>query len=601
MFVVFYKELIILLRSRRAYWLLFSTLLLVGGILLLGWLNFQQRGGGSIGQRAMFGRVFFMTVTTAQLCVMALISPLLSATMITTEREAKTLDLLICSGLSRAQLVLGKWLATIFFQLVIAFCLLPIISLVFQLGGVDFAEYLFAAALIAITVLTYGMIGLAFSARRRKSNSALLNTLVVILSLAFLLPVFMLFFSSGLIGQGYDPSNPASTPGVFDFVFWSTSPVLTWVQHLVALESAGRAAGRTVMFNPIFIVHIIFQALVFFWAFRAAWRRVIRPVEEADDYSNPAIDLRSISSTTGAPNWIDSHRPTRPRHQPVADGQNPIQIKEFNSWMEGRTYTLVALLTLFLLPSAILLFPAIGCTTINFMRIMSSTVITLLLLVIPIFASGAVSREHEEGTLDMLRITPYSLFSIIHAKFFAIMRMILLMILALISIPSLVRVIVIVLAGSDSDLARQGVDSILLDVLFANLLILFPILAFAALYTALSLYFSSRQRRSMTAMLQSYMATGALMAIPIPMIMIFESLGLTSKQTLAKFVFSGILPLINQFTYFFPMNSSMAGIFALGEHRSLPAMLFWMALHAAILAGISASLMQRAARHIGKE
>lgn len=181
------KELRPLLRSRRAFWLLLLALLASGGTFGFIWLNYVENVSASTA--AFFGRLLFFIVSGVLLGVLGLVSPILTATAIASEREHNTLDLLVATGLSRRRILLGKLAASLAYQFIFILCMLPVLILPFHLGGIGGDEIIFAVLLIAVSVLTYGMLGLAVSCWVRRSAAALVLTLLLVLLLTVIIPV----------------------------------------------------------------------------------------------------------------------------------------------------------------------------------------------------------------------------------------------------------------------------------------------------------------------------------------------------------------------------------------------------------------------------
>ena len=117
------KELRTLLRSRKAFLTLMLVLVAAGGSFVLMWQTGSNLGG--ILGRAQVARWLYRTLSSVQIFAFALISVVFTATSITSERERKTLDLLLASGLSRAGVLVGKWISCIAYQFLVFLCLLP--------------------------------------------------------------------------------------------------------------------------------------------------------------------------------------------------------------------------------------------------------------------------------------------------------------------------------------------------------------------------------------------------------------------------------------------------------------------------------------------
>lgn len=109
------------------------------------------------------------------------IIPAMTAGTISGEREKQTLDILLTTRVSTLQIVGGKLGASISMMLLLAFSSLPIVSIVFSIGGVtlfDLAEFM---ALISVTAIYIGSIGIFFSALCKKTTAATVSSYIMVL------------------------------------------------------------------------------------------------------------------------------------------------------------------------------------------------------------------------------------------------------------------------------------------------------------------------------------------------------------------------------------------------------------------------------------
>lgn len=600
MIAVFLKETIILLRSRKAFWLLLVSVMLAGLILGLQWAGINDNGS-FINRRASLGREFFMFLSSVQLCMMGLISPLMSATSITFERESKTFELLLCSRLGRLHILLGKWLAAIFFQVMIALLMLPIMALVFQFGGVGLDEYLFSAVMIVLTVTTYGMMGLAVSCKARKSRSALMRTLALLLLLVFGIPLALLMFSLGALGSG----------SLF------SSPLLIWIYHLEPFMPS----AASFLTSSAFLTHLLFQSILFLIALRVALKRLGRPLEEwvmPLDYLVPMIPdpeppppeatppgppplqmqfIQALIRETPDPEQppLPGEAPVEPAEDPglppppawrpvslkeIGDNQNPIQFKEFNVWMGGNSNSVMVMIMIFILISLILIIPATSVGAETYIPLMGIILSLLLGFVLPLLSASAISREREENTMDLLRTLPYTPLQIVQGKFFAIFRIAMILLAALAGIPSVFRMLLALGGTREGRLlpGTTGLPGLIMNFFAPTVLVALPLLAFSALVIALGLFFSSTQRRGNAALLQTFLCLGVFPFLPVS--------------------------LVNPFAYFISEirnDDSLLGLIAYNQFHSLLISLLGAGVHAAMVTGIVILLLHAAAWRIARE
>lgn len=111
-------------------------------------------------------------VAETEFALLLLFIPAMTAGSISGERERRTLDLVLTTRLSAAEIVFGKLasgLSTVFLLVVSSF---PILSLVFIYGGVTMADVGLLLLCYAIASVLAGSIGMFCSAAARRSTAA---------------------------------------------------------------------------------------------------------------------------------------------------------------------------------------------------------------------------------------------------------------------------------------------------------------------------------------------------------------------------------------------------------------------------------------------
>ncbi len=197
---VLMKEMRSRMRGIRAPVLLFITTALTIGIALLilapQW-NETTYGGESpyggiarIGEHmAEMGHSLFVGLMIVEAILCALIAPALTAGAISIEREQQTLELLLLTRLTSANLVLGKMLSALSFVLIILLCSLPVGAISFLLGGVDPGQFLWALAVIISVIAIFGAIGIYCSSRFTKTTTAVVMAYTICLGWLGLIPL----------------------------------------------------------------------------------------------------------------------------------------------------------------------------------------------------------------------------------------------------------------------------------------------------------------------------------------------------------------------------------------------------------------------------
>ncbi|HEY0829758.1 MAG TPA: ABC transporter permease [Candidatus Dormibacteraeota bacterium] len=143
-------------------------IVLLGGI---GWavfsaLTFTVGIGQSPGN---LGQELFTFLILFQVALLAFITPAITAGAISGERERQTLDLLFVTPLAPFSIIWGKLLASMSFVVLLLIISVPIFSLVFLFGGIELDQVVSAFIVTAITAMTLGFIGVAFSTLLRRT------------------------------------------------------------------------------------------------------------------------------------------------------------------------------------------------------------------------------------------------------------------------------------------------------------------------------------------------------------------------------------------------------------------------------------------------
>lgn len=105
-------------------------------------------------------KVFYILISMEIVAVMFLI-PAFTAGSIAGEREKQTLDILLTTVLTPEKIVMGKLLSSVSMVLLLVVSSLPIISIVFTIGGVnmnDLIQFMFAILVISFFVGSMGML-----------------------------------------------------------------------------------------------------------------------------------------------------------------------------------------------------------------------------------------------------------------------------------------------------------------------------------------------------------------------------------------------------------------------------------------------------------
>jgi len=140
----------------------------------------QARAGNQV-ISAHVGKGLFAALALAEMLLITFLTPAVTAGAISSEREQLTYDLLVATPLRPGQILSGKLIATLSYVLLLIFTAVPLGSLVLIFGGVAPEDLLRALALLVVTALAFGMIGLLCSSLVRRTITATIMTYAVVL------------------------------------------------------------------------------------------------------------------------------------------------------------------------------------------------------------------------------------------------------------------------------------------------------------------------------------------------------------------------------------------------------------------------------------
>jgi hypothetical protein len=176
---VFIKETRSRFRGNRALSLLLWVTLLMCitavFVLLLNWAEMTDRSATAvIAGITEAGRTLFVVLLFLQLAATVLLVPAYTAGAFSSEREAGSLELLLLTPLTNANLVAGKLLSAVGYLLLVQLCALPLVGVNFILGGFSVSELLQGAGLLLSVTLAVGCLCLYLSLLTHRMTLSLL-------------------------------------------------------------------------------------------------------------------------------------------------------------------------------------------------------------------------------------------------------------------------------------------------------------------------------------------------------------------------------------------------------------------------------------------
>ncbi len=164
------KELRIGLRERKIFLIQSLYLVVLGSATAL--FLFSASAPTDLLELPDRGRLLHGILFWSQLAMVVLITPSLTCGQISGERENHSLDLLRASRLRTVEIVLGKLGYALAYVGLLLASSLPMVAVVFLLGGVAPGEVAASYGVLALAATLVGLLGLFFSAREQKTGHA---------------------------------------------------------------------------------------------------------------------------------------------------------------------------------------------------------------------------------------------------------------------------------------------------------------------------------------------------------------------------------------------------------------------------------------------
>lgn len=370
-------------------------------IVVLLWSLLINTSGDSLSYRqlAEAGAKSFTYIAYLQIILICILAPVFMAGAIAQESHPRTWEVLLTTPMNDTQIVLGNLLGRLFFILALLVCSLPLMALTQYFGGVPgaaiFKSYLIAAA----AAVCVGSIAISLSVSRLAGKRAVFAFYVAVVSyLAITIAIDRYLVSINKVA----PSGG---------ITWMTAvnPFLALHSLLNPSSYGPSPAGTTSGLASWFLESPVST-------FCAGTFGLSALLVGLSTFTVRAGGLQTLGTDGGIP-WYRrlfglgaagaEHRPPRAvSHNPIAwreaSARNATLGRSIARWSFVGTGLIFGLLLLFFFHT--------GSLAINeFQLALIATVwgeVAVITLVAINMAATAVSREREDGTLDLILTTP---------------------------------------------------------------------------------------------------------------------------------------------------------------------------------------------------
>ncbi len=217
--------------------------------LLVFYLTFDQEGrlNSSVEYSAIL--TLYMVMTGFEFVMVLLIVPASTAGSVIGEREKQTLDILLSTSISPLQVVVGKLAASISIVILLAVSSLPVLAIVYSIGGVTLFDMVEFLLLITVTAIYIGSFGILFSVCCRRATIATICSYSAMIGLVFVLPAALFAVRFADLFRQFSSYSPAA----FGKCFAGKQAILLLFNPFTSFVSMIRSqAGRGIsMMNAI--------------------------------------------------------------------------------------------------------------------------------------------------------------------------------------------------------------------------------------------------------------------------------------------------------------------------------------------------------------
>ncbi len=196
------------MRGPRAFLILTGFLLLLSGVAFLLYKTVEESfryAYGVGGTSAMVGATMFLGLAFFELFLVAFITPALTAGTVSGEQEALTYEMLIATPLRASSILLGKMVAALSYVFLLILAAVPMLSLVYIFGGVTVRDMGIALLILVVTMITFGTVGMFWSALLRRTGRATIMSYVTVLG--FILVPYVLAAVWGIMKRQTPPPS----------------------------------------------------------------------------------------------------------------------------------------------------------------------------------------------------------------------------------------------------------------------------------------------------------------------------------------------------------------------------------------------------------
>lgn len=362
-------------------------------VVLLALLLQMQAGAQTFRQLAAAAARAFEMVAYLQIGLICILSPVFMAGAIAQESNPRTWDILLTTPLSAAQIVLGQLFGRLFFILALLLASLPLFALTQYFGGVPGRAVFLSYAVSAGAAVLVGAVAVALSVNRLAGRRAVFSFYVAVVTYLAVTIGIDLALRRGNAGMvtWMTPLNPflalnsLLSPSTYARPPEIELAAMGWLKRMWFGSPVGTWCGLSIGLSLILCVVSTFTA-----------RTIV--AEGGTPWYKRMLGLGTRSGRVRAPRNVWNN-PIAWREAAARQATLPKMIARWSFVAIGLLWGL----------GLIIYFHQGGATPDGFRLALMITIWTELIVIALVavnVSATAISREREDGTLDILLTTP---------------------------------------------------------------------------------------------------------------------------------------------------------------------------------------------------
>lgn len=411
---IIHRELITILRTRKAFALQLGMALFFTCLVILRWPSDARVELSGANSQQVF-RLF----TYGLLAAVILLVPIFPATTIVMERRRGTLALLLNSPLKPGAIYAGKLLGVVSFAVLLLTLSLPAAAACYAMGGISLTKQLLVVyGLLLVVTVQYATLAMLVSSLTHSADSAVRITYASVLGIS-VVSLAPFFFLQG--GQG----------GLAWLAEWirCLSPIPSIMEVVghgdIGMLDAG--SGTALVSRFLLLSGVTTIAFVGLTIYRLQSHLLDQSRSSGAITDEQGVGVRAARRVFFL---VDPRR----RSAHMGNWTNPVMVKEFRSRRFGRSHWMLRLIGGCAIASLLLAFSVTTGGVRWEMETLAGPLVllqaALMVVFIPSLAAGLISHEQENGTWPLLRSTPLSAGVIVRGKLLSVAWPMLLMLSA---------------------------------------------------------------------------------------------------------------------------------------------------------------------------